>query len=105
MSVATLAWLTAAGVRQPSEARAGIAGIAMMFAWFLAVAIFAMLDTEVFQNEHVDEWVAAATPMGMTMLKSEFVPPAAVIAIQLAGVALVLWWSARRIARPGKVVA
>jgi ABC-type transport system involved in multi-copper enzyme maturation permease subunit len=105
MSVATLAWLTAAGVRQPSEARAGIAGIAVLFAWFLVVATCAMLGAEVFQHTHLDEWVAAATPMGMTMLRSEFVPPAAVIAIQLASVALVLWWSARRIARPGKVVA
>ena len=105
MSVATLAWLTAAGVRQPSEARAGIAGIGVLFAWFLLVAMFAMLGAEVFQNTHLDEWVAAATPMGITMLRSEFVPPAAVIAIQLTSVALVCWWSARRIAQPGKVVA
>jgi hypothetical protein len=105
LTVATFTWLTAAGIRQPSEARAGIAGIAVMFAWFLVIATGSMLGEEVFHGAPLDEWATAASPFGMLMLRSDFVPPAAVIAIQLSSVALVWWWSARRIARPGKVVA
>jgi ABC-type transport system involved in multi-copper enzyme maturation permease subunit len=105
MTLSTFAWLTAAGVRQPSEARAGLMGIGVGAGWFLVIATSSMLAIELFHDQTVMAWVAAFSPFGLTVLRGGDAPPAVVIGIQLVMFAVVWAWAAWRIGKPGKVVA
>ena len=105
MTLSTFAWLTAAGVRQPSEARAGLMGIGVGAGWSLVIAISSMLAIELFHDESLIAWVAAFSPFGLTVLRGGDAPPAVVIGIQLVMFAVVWAWAAWRIGKPGKVVA
>ena len=105
MTLSTFAWLTAAGVRQPSEARAGLMGIGVGAGWFLIIAISSMLAIELFHDQTVVAWVAAFSPFGVTALRGGDAPPAVVIAIQIVMFVAVWAWAAWRIGKPGKVVA
>lgn len=105
LALAVFAWFTAAGVRQPSEARAGIAGIIVFALWALLIGIGTMIGIEIFHKATQVEWVAIFSPFGLVMLVESSAPPAAVIAIQLAMFAAVWGWAAWRIGKPGKVVA
>jgi ABC-type transport system involved in multi-copper enzyme maturation permease subunit len=98
-------WLTSAGVRQPSEARVGLVGIGLFVGWFLIIGALSALGSELYEDRSLDEWVAAACPLGFMALKSDMVPPAGVIAVQLCGIAAMWCWAAWRIGKPGKVVA
>jgi hypothetical protein len=103
VALSMLSWLTAIGIRQPSEARAGLVGIGAVVGWSLLVAIGGALESE-FGMEMV-VWVAALSPMGFVALRGAPISPAVVIAAQLVSVAALWGWSAKRIAKPGKVVA
>ena len=105
MTLSTFAWLTAAGVRQPSEARAGLMGIAVGAAWSLVIAISSMLAIELFRDHTLIAWIAMFSPFGLTVLRGGDAPPAVVIAAQLIMFAAVWAWAAWRIGKPGKVVA
>jgi ABC-type transport system involved in multi-copper enzyme maturation permease subunit len=105
VTLAVFTWLTAAAVRQPSEARAGLVGIGVMIGWFLLMMVAAAIGSELFNRAPVEDWVAMFGPFGLVALKSSAVPGAAVIAIQAVSLALVWWWAAARIGKPGKVVA
>ncbi|MDQ3039194.1 MAG: ABC transporter permease [Pseudomonadota bacterium] len=110
VAVSMFTWLTAAGVRQPSEARAGLAGIGMVVAWILVVMLSSLLPLQGVEANMQVQWVAAFSPFGLMALIDDVGPTAytftsVVIVIQISMVALVWLWSARRIGKPGKVVA
>lgn len=105
LTLSVFAWFTAAGIRQPSEARAGIAGIIMFALWAMLIGISTMIGVEIYHNATQVEWVAMSSPFGLVMLVESNAPPAAVIGIQLAMFAAVWGWAAWRIGKPGKVVA
>ncbi len=105
MSVAMFAWFTAAGVRQPSEARAGLVGVGVAAGWALAIAISSMLGIEMFNDATRAAWVGAFSPFGLLMLRGGDAPPAAMITIQISMFAAVWSWAAWRIGKPGKGVA
>ena len=105
VTLSMFTWLTAAGVRQPSEARAGLVGIAIVVGWFLLMALGAAMQAELLRDTDVEQWVAAVSPVGLILLKGSSIPTAAVIALQVTVVAVMWWYAAHRIGKPGKVVA
>lgn len=105
VAVSMFTWLTAAGVRQPSEARAGLAGIGMVVAWILVVMLSSLLPRQVFEGLTQVEWVSVFSPFGLMVLIDGVGPSHVVIAIQVVVLTLVWLWAAQRIGKPGKVVA
>lgn len=105
LAVSMFTWLTAAGVRQPSEARAGLAAIGMVVVWILIMVLSSLLPLPVFEGLTQVEWVGVFSPFGLMVLIDGADLPAVVIAIQVCMVTLVWLWAARRIGKPGKVVA
>jgi hypothetical protein len=104
-TLSVFSWLAAAGMRQPSEARAGMLGIGVIVAWFLLIVIAEAVRTETSSISRLENWVAACSPLGFVVLKDQPVPVPAVIGAQLASMALLWTWSTRRIGKSGKVVA
>ena len=98
-------WLTAVAIRQPSEARAALVGIAVVVGWSLLVGIAEMLRTEVMNVSDLEHWIGASSPFGFIIIKEDHVPRLAVLGLQLLSMALLWTWSARRIGKSGKVVA
>lgn len=105
VAMSVFSWLTAVGIRQPSEARAGLMGIGTIVAWFLLIGIAAAVRNELVNISRLEDWVGAFSPLGFAVLRSTSLPPSGVIGVQLASIALLWVWSARRIGKPGKVVA
>lgn len=105
VALAVFTWLTAAGVRQPSEARAGLMGVAVFVAWCLAIAVCEMFQAEVFMTARPTDWVAGASPLGFMVLEPSRVPAARVIVLQVVVAALVWGWAAHRIGKTGKAAA
>ena len=105
ITVSVFTWLTAAGVRQPSEARAGLMGIGVAAGWSLVIATSSMLAIELFHDQTLIAWVAAFSPFGLTALRGGDAPPSVVIGIQVVMFAAVWAWAAWRMGKPGKVVA
>ena len=103
LSLAMFAWLTAASVRQPSEARAGLVGAGFIVGWFLLVGVAAAVQ-EAGTVSRTHEWVATVSPIGAVMLKDASIPRAAVIGLQVLSISAAWCWAAWRIAKPGKVV-
>ncbi|MGB7160182.1 MAG: ABC transporter permease subunit [Tepidisphaeraceae bacterium] len=107
-TISMFTWLTAAGIRQPSEARAGLAGIGVVVAWILMMVLSLLLPFQVVEGFSQVEWVGAFSPFGLMALIDDIDRPAhtyrpVVIVIQISMVALVWLWAARRIGKPGKV--
>jgi ABC-type transport system involved in multi-copper enzyme maturation permease subunit len=105
VTLVMFSWLTAVAIRQPSEARAALVGIAAVVAWSLLIAIAEMLRTEVMNISDLEQWVGACSPFGFIIIKEDDVPRLAVLGLQLLSIALLWTWSARRIGKSGKVVA
>ncbi len=104
-SISMFTWLTAAGIRQPSEARAGLAGIGVITAWVLIMMLSSLLPFHAAEGMPHVEWVGTFSPFGPLVLIEGNRPTAAVIAIQIVMLTCVWLWAARRIGKPGKVVA
>ncbi len=104
-SISMFTWLTAAGIRQPSEARAGLAGIGVITAWVLIMVLSTLFPFRGADGMTHVEWVGAFSPFGLLVLIDGNRPTAVVIAIQVVVLMLVWLWAARRIGKPGKVVA
>jgi hypothetical protein len=105
VTLAMHSWLTAAAIRQPSEARAALVGIAVVVGWFLLVAMAEMPRTEMLSVSEFEQWVGACSPLGFIIIKEDHVPRLVVIGLQLLSMALLWTWSAKRIGKSGKVVA
>ena len=105
LSLAMFTWLTAASVRQPSEARAGLVGAGLIVGWFLLLGIAAAVRTEAGTVPQTDKWVAAVSPVGAVVLKDDSIPRTAVVGLQVLSISAAWCWAAWRIAKPGKVVA
>jgi ABC-type transport system involved in multi-copper enzyme maturation permease subunit len=105
VAIMMFSWMTAAAARQPSEARAGLAGVGVVVAWCLLMALGSTVRTETTSEARFVEWIATFSPFGIVALKGGPIPAAGVIAIQGCSLVLLWLWSARRIAKPGKVVA
>jgi ABC-type transport system involved in multi-copper enzyme maturation permease subunit len=103
VTLAMFSWLTAASVRQPSEARAAMWGIGVVAFWSVVIALSAMWQTS--EATDVELWTAASSPFGFILLKDGSPPRAIVVGIQLVSLAALWWWSGKRIGKSGKVVA
>ena len=95
-ATAVFLWTSVAGIRQPTEARAAVAGVAILAVWLVALALTLMMTHD---EQH---WIVALSPLGSII--SIDVPQKG-LAITLAQLAImsVLWlWGFRRFARPIK---
>ena len=97
-SVVMLVWMVAFGIRQPSEARAGLVGIAVFMVWFFMI----ILDESAWL---LDGLSLVITPFGIfdgTLDRNYEILPD-VIRVQLAiGICLVVW-AAYRFGKLGRV--
>ena len=105
VTLSTFSWLAAIGIRQPSEARAGLIGIGVVVGWFLLIGIAAAVRQEVWEVSHLEEWTGALSPIGFVLINDGPIPTGTVIGLQIVSMALLWAWSAWRIGKPGKVVA
>ena len=98
LAVTAMIWMLAFGARQPSEARAAIAGIAVLIAWALAVAVYTVF------GHSLPRWVMVVHPMSFFVALEEPDAPwlAGVVPVQAALSFALLVWTARRFARPGR---
>lgn len=97
-SIVMLVWMVAFGIRQPSEARAGLVGIAVFMVWFFMI----ILDESAWL---LDGSSLVITPFGIfdgTLDRNYEILPD-VIRVQLAiGICLVVW-AAYRFGKLGRV--
>ncbi len=100
--VCLLLWMTAFGIRQRTEARAAVVGMAVVFAWYAwATAIFASRVVNPVKKGAADllmlpNPLCVAFPIIQTHRTVEF------LAVQAVVAALLFVWAVRRFARPGR---
>jgi hypothetical protein len=100
VSLAMFTWMTVMSIRQPSEARAGLVGVGVVAGWFGLLAVSELL--------RLGRWVVVFSPMGAATLYGGGpipFPRPVIVVLQVLVVALLWVWAARRLAKPGKVVA
>ena len=126
LSVCVFSWYLAFGVRQPSEARAGLVAVGVVVAWLLLAAPYqgALGHAPVLRVlrgltplgllDLVTRWVASGwgDRLGFFGLTSSLTAEwpgwivhgnaLSVVALQLALAGLLLAWTAWRFARPGR---
>jgi ABC-type transport system involved in multi-copper enzyme maturation permease subunit len=95
-SASAFVWMFAFGMRQPSEARAALVSIGVLFAW-----IFALSNEMFWSRAHTHLVSATITPMGWFFAQAEdaenLLPRVA--GFQFGICLLLLWWAAVRFSR------
>jgi uncharacterized protein (DUF983 family) len=94
-----LVWMVAFGVRQPSEARAGLVGIGVFMGWVSAI----LLSMLFFKPPN---WFGLViTPLGILVLTFNWMYNVLewLVAVQLALVVCLLLWGAYRFGKEGMV--
>ena len=102
LSLSMFTWLTAAGLRQPTEARAALAGIAAIVGWILIMTLTSLTPFRVHVGATTVEWAGIFSPFGPMMTLITSAPRFAIIAIQCAVIVTVWTVAARRFAKPAK---
>ncbi|UCG56431.1 MAG: ABC transporter permease [Phycisphaerales bacterium] len=97
--LAVLVWAVAFGVRQPSEARAGLVAIGVLVVWAFAAFAF-----EVFLGHHFNRASLEITPYGFfeATLDGDYEMLPRLIALQLLMAACLLFWAGYRFGRLGR---
>lgn len=96
VAVAVFLWTSVAGMRQPTEARAAMAGVVVLAVWMVTL-VFTLIMTGEEPN-----WVVALSPFGLIMgfdLPDQLL---AIALVQLTTMSLLWLWGFRRFARPIK---
>jgi len=95
-AVVTFLWTSVAGIRQPTEARAAVAGVVIMGAWLLALGVLVALTGD------NDSWIVLASPLGL--IGVDDLPDSAVqiVVVQVLIVSALWLWGLRQFARPIK---
>jgi ABC-type transport system involved in multi-copper enzyme maturation permease subunit len=100
-SIVMLVWMVAFGIRQPSEARAGLIGIAVFMVW-----VFIIILSEVFIRPpyHLSRLSLVITPFGIfdgTLDRNYDILPK-VISVQLVAGFCLMMWAAYRFGKLGR---
>jgi len=95
--IVLLIWMTAFGARQPSEARAAVAGMAVLTVWLIALFVYKPIAG----GELMDTWPVFFHPACILALIAERSTTriAGAISVQLALAVVLFLWGARRLAR------
>jgi len=98
LTLITLVWTTAFGIRQPSEERTGLVGGVIVIVWWVAMAAVTVCRSV------VPEWIGAFVPLRVFAFidSKDAHLQLAVVVIQSALVVLLFLWAARRLAQPGR---
>ena len=94
IALATFTWMTATSIRQPSEARAGLVGIAVFAAWSTLLFLAGVMG--------LGPWALYVSPFAFSAAsKGGPSPGFGPLVVAQVGIMVLLWaWAARRLARP-----
>ena len=98
LAVALLIWITAFAVRQPTEARAGLVGLAVLFGCFLTALVYGQF------YDQLPEWVVSLHPVtALSVLENEGLHTLKLtLPVQLTLALAMFLWSAFRFTRLGR---
>jgi len=94
-----LAWVAAFGVRQPTEARAALVGLAVVFAWW----VIALVYSESLE-QRLPEWIIVLHPGSLLVVVDELDMHwlRGAIPVQAAIAGALVWWGTRRFSSAGR---
>ena len=97
LSLVLLVWVTAFGVRQPTETRAGLVGLAVLFACWGIAGVYSD-----FLESRLPEWIIVLHPASLLVVVDEQHMHwlRAVIPVQAALAAALVCWTVSRFSRP-----
>ena len=99
MAVSVLVWTVAFSIHQPSEARAGMIGLAILIAWLLIVSFYGGFD------QRLPKWVMTLLPGSFMLATDRMDVPwlGGAFPVQMAYVVILTIWAFRRFGRLGRV--
>lgn len=100
LGVCLLLWMTAFGIRQRTEARAAVVGMAVVFAWYAWATGLSM--SHLSRQGGAADLLMLPNPLYAALTMRQTHRTAEFLAVQAVVAALLFVWAVRRFARPGR---